>query len=179
VRPNSSLKPWEITLLGIAKEEITEPMILLLLAVGFFYTLLADLGEALTLYAIIAALVLVEIANEFRAKKAISSLAALAEPRTKAVRDGNWILTEYRNQANPALFHNQLQAHDPVEDPAAQAHQPLGQDSLQLGLFHTQAEFSLGMDLKKLVIALFVFREKDPPAFQLLHKWIASLSEAD
>ena len=86
--PNRLTKPWEITLLGIAKEEITEPMILLLLAVGFFYTILADLSEALTLYAIIAALVLVEIWNEYRAKKAISSLAALAEPRTKVLREG-------------------------------------------------------------------------------------------
>ncbi|HMA05269.1 MAG TPA: cation-transporting P-type ATPase [Methanomicrobiales archaeon] len=86
--PNRLSKPWEITLLGIAREEITEPMILLLLAVGIFYTLLASFGDALTLYAIIATLVAVEIANEYRAKKAISSLAALAEPRTKAVRDG-------------------------------------------------------------------------------------------
>ncbi|MGA2913787.1 MAG: cation-transporting P-type ATPase [Methanoregula sp.] len=78
----------EITFLGIAKEEITEPMILLLLAVGVFYTILGNLNDALTLYAIIATLVLVEIANEYRAKKAISSLAQLAEPKTRVVRDG-------------------------------------------------------------------------------------------
>ena len=86
--PNRLTRPWEITLLGIAREEITEPMILLLLAVGVFYTLLASFGDALTLYAIIIALVLVEIWNEYRAKKAISSLAALAEPRTRVLRDG-------------------------------------------------------------------------------------------
>jgi Ca2+-transporting ATPase len=86
--PNRLTRPWEITLLGIAKEEITEPMILLLLAVGFFYTLLASFADALTLYAIITALVLVEIWNEYRAKKAISSLAALAEPRTRVLREG-------------------------------------------------------------------------------------------
>ncbi len=78
----------EITFLGIAKEEITEPMILLLLAVGVFYTILGNIGDALTLYAIIATLVFVEIANEYRAKKAISSLARLAEPKTRVVRDG-------------------------------------------------------------------------------------------
>jgi P-type Ca2+ transporter type 2C len=78
----------EITFLGIAKEEITEPMILLLLAVGVFYTILGNLSDALTLYAIIATLVFVEIANEYRAKKAISSLARLAEPKTRVVRDG-------------------------------------------------------------------------------------------
>ncbi|HUK93234.1 MAG TPA: HAD-IC family P-type ATPase, partial [Methanomicrobiales archaeon] len=86
--PNRITKPYEITILGIAKEEITEPMILLLFAVGLFYTLLSSLSDAFTLYAIIIALVLVEIANEYRAKKAISSLAALAEPTTRAIRDG-------------------------------------------------------------------------------------------
>jgi Ca2+-transporting ATPase len=86
--PNRITRPYEITVLGIAKEEITEPMILLLLAVGVFYTILSNLNDALTLYAIIVTLVLVEIANEYRAKKAISSLAALAEPRTKLIRDG-------------------------------------------------------------------------------------------
>ena len=86
--PNRITRPYEITLLGIAKEEITEPMILLLLAVGVFYTILSSLNDALTLYAIIIVLVLVEIANEYRAKKAISSLAALAEPSTRVIRDG-------------------------------------------------------------------------------------------
>lgn len=86
--PNRITRPYEITFLGIAKEEITEPMILLLLAVGVFYTILSSLNDALTLYAIIIALVLVEIANEYRAKKAISSLAALAEPSTRVIRDG-------------------------------------------------------------------------------------------
>ncbi|MGA2933568.1 MAG: cation-transporting P-type ATPase [Methanomicrobiales archaeon] len=85
--PNRITRPYEITFLGIAKEEITEPMILLLLAVGVFYTVLSNLNDALTLYAIIITLVFVEIANEYRAKKAISSLAALAEPRTKVMRD--------------------------------------------------------------------------------------------
>jgi Ca2+-transporting ATPase len=86
--PNRLTKPWEITFLGIVREEITEPMILLLLAVGVFYTLLADLGEALTLYAIIIVLVLVEVWNEYRAKKAISSLASLSAPTTKVIREG-------------------------------------------------------------------------------------------
>ncbi|HET6581328.1 MAG TPA: HAD-IC family P-type ATPase, partial [Methanoregula sp.] len=86
--PNRITSRHEITFLSIAKEEITEPMILLLLAVGVFYTILGNIGDALTLYAIIATLVFVEIANEYRAKKAISSLAKLAEPRTRVVRDG-------------------------------------------------------------------------------------------
>jgi Ca2+-transporting ATPase len=85
---NRIVKPREVTFLSIAKEEITEPMILLLLAVVFFYTIFGGFTDALTLYAIIITLVLVEIANEFRAKKAISSLAVLASPKTKVIRDG-------------------------------------------------------------------------------------------
>ncbi|MCX6684910.1 MAG: cation-transporting P-type ATPase [Methanoregula sp.] len=87
IGPNRIAKPREISFLGIAKEEITEPMILLLLGVGFFYTIFGELRDALTLYAIIAALVVAEIANEYRAKKAISSLAVLASPKTKVLRD--------------------------------------------------------------------------------------------
>jgi Ca2+-transporting ATPase len=87
IGPNRIAKLREISFLGIAKEEITEPMILLLLGVGFFYTIFGELRDALTLYAIIAALVIAEIANEYRAKKAISSLAVLASPKTKVLRD--------------------------------------------------------------------------------------------
>jgi Ca2+-transporting ATPase len=87
IGPNRIAKPREISFLGIAKEEITEPMILLLLGVGFFYTIFGELRDALTLYAIIAALVVAEIANEYRAKKAISSLAVLTSPKTKVLRD--------------------------------------------------------------------------------------------
>jgi Ca2+-transporting ATPase len=95
--PNRIAKPREITFLGIAKEEITEPMILLLLAVGVFYTIFGKLDDAIALYAIIVTLVFVEIANEFRAKKAISSLAVLAAPRTKVMRDGR--ITEIAAEA--------------------------------------------------------------------------------
>jgi Ca2+-transporting ATPase len=86
--PNRIAKPREVTILSIAKEEIAEPMILLLLAVGFFYTLFGGFEDALTLYAIIITLVIVEIVTEYRAKKAISSLANLASPKTKVIRDG-------------------------------------------------------------------------------------------
>jgi Ca2+-transporting ATPase len=85
--PNRIAKSREVTVFSIAKEEITEPMILLLLTVGFFYTLFGGFADALTLYAIIITLVLVEIANEYRAKKAISSLAVLTSPKTKVIRD--------------------------------------------------------------------------------------------
>ncbi len=81
-------KPAEVRFLAIAREEITEPMILLLLAVGVFYSILGSLDDAITIFAIIAALVFVEVWNEYRAKKAITALSALAAPKTKIIRDG-------------------------------------------------------------------------------------------
>jgi len=71
----------------IAKEEITEPMILLLLAVGFFYTIWGILEDALTILIVILTLVFVEIWNEYRAKKAIAALSEIAAPRTKVLRE--------------------------------------------------------------------------------------------
>jgi Ca2+-transporting ATPase len=88
VGPNRIAPIQEVTFLSIAKEELTEPMILLLLAVGVAYTVVGELGDALTLYAIIITLVMVEIWTEYRAKKAIASLATLAAPESKVVREG-------------------------------------------------------------------------------------------
>ena len=86
--PNRVAKAYEVTFLSIAKEELTEPMILLLLAVGVAYTIVGEFQDALTLYAIIITLVLVEIGTEYRAKKAIASLATIAAPETKVIRNG-------------------------------------------------------------------------------------------
>jgi len=86
--PNQFVRPEKISFLGIAKEEITEPMILLLLVVGVVYTVLGTLQDALTIFIIIFILVFVEIWNEYRAKKAISALSELAAPKTKVVRNG-------------------------------------------------------------------------------------------
>src|SRR5512138_2535565 len=85
VGPNRIAPIQEVTFLSIAKEELTEPMILLLLAVGVAYTVVGELGDALTLYAIIITLVMVEIWTEYRAKKAIASLATLAAPESRVV----------------------------------------------------------------------------------------------
>jgi P-type Ca2+ transporter type 2C len=88
VGPNRTVEPQRLSFLGIAKEEITEPMILLLLFVGVVYTVFGSLQDALTIFSVIFVLVLVEIWNEYRAKKAISALSELAAPKTKVLRDG-------------------------------------------------------------------------------------------
>jgi Ca2+-transporting ATPase len=86
--PNQFVRPQKTSFLGIAKEEVTEPMILLLLVVGVFYAVFGSLEDALTIFSIIFILVFVEIWNEYRAKKAISALSELAAPKTRVVRDG-------------------------------------------------------------------------------------------
>jgi Ca2+-transporting ATPase len=86
--PNRVTKVHGVTFVSIAKEELTEPMILLLLAVGVAYTVVGEFRDALTLYAIIFTLIMVEIWTEYRAKKAIASLATIAAPETKVIRDG-------------------------------------------------------------------------------------------
>jgi len=86
--PNQIFKQTEISFFGIARHEVTEPMILLLLVVGFFYSIWGKLEDAITIFIVIILLVLAEVYNEFRAKKAIASLEKIAAPRTKVLRDG-------------------------------------------------------------------------------------------
>ena len=77
-----------IRFLAILKEEITEPMILLLIAVGVLYSVLGSLTDSLTIIAIITVLVLVEVWNEYRAKRSIAALKKLAPPTTLVLRNG-------------------------------------------------------------------------------------------
>jgi len=86
--PNQIFQPAKISFFRIAKHEVTEPMILLLLVVGVVYSIWGQLGDAITIFAVIFLLVLAEVYNEFRAKKAIASLEKIAAPKTKVLRDG-------------------------------------------------------------------------------------------
>lgn len=86
--PNQIYQPEKISFWGIAKHEVTEPMILLLLVVGVFYSIWGKLADAITIFVVIFLLVLAEVYNEFRAKKAIASLEKFAAPKTKVLRNG-------------------------------------------------------------------------------------------
>ena len=55
---------WEAFL-----DELREPMILLLLVTGALYALWGELADALTIFAVIAALLSAEVVNERRAKQ--------------------------------------------------------------------------------------------------------------
>jgi Ca2+-transporting ATPase len=85
---NRLVEETQIRFLAILKEEITEPMILLLIAVGVIYSVLGNLTDALTIIAIIIVLVLVEVWNEYRAKRSIAALRRLAPPTALVLRNG-------------------------------------------------------------------------------------------
>lgn len=90
---NTLVQEKEIRFLDILKEEITEPMILLLLAIGVVYSVLGvvtgdGLTDAATIIVIIILLVLAEVWNEYRAKRSISSLRSLAPPTATVLRNG-------------------------------------------------------------------------------------------
>ena len=86
--PNQLAKPEPIRFFAIALEEIQEPMILLLLATGVLYSILGNLGDAITIFAVIILLLLSEVFTEFRAKKAIAALADITALKSKVIRNG-------------------------------------------------------------------------------------------
>ncbi|MHB1545089.1 MAG: cation-translocating P-type ATPase [bacterium] len=85
---NQIFKTDKISFFKIVWHEIREPMILLLFVVGFFYSIWGELHDALVIFIVIFLMVLAEVYNEFRAKKAVASLEKIAAPRTKVKRDG-------------------------------------------------------------------------------------------
>ncbi|HXZ24042.1 MAG TPA: cation-transporting P-type ATPase [Methanomassiliicoccales archaeon] len=75
---------------GEMLEELTEPMILLLLVVGVLYSLSGELTDAITIFLVIAALVFVETYNDLKAGRTIRSLRTLARATVLARRAGRF-----------------------------------------------------------------------------------------
>lgn len=89
VGPNKLVEEHEIRFLSILKEEVQEPMILLLLVIGVLYGILdPNIIDALTIIVVVTILVLTEVWNEFRAKRAVASLRKLAPPTATLLRNG-------------------------------------------------------------------------------------------
>ncbi|HEY3418942.1 MAG TPA: cation-transporting P-type ATPase [Methanomassiliicoccales archaeon] len=86
--PNRFFQVKKISFFVILREEIVEPMILLLLFIGVLYSILGSLADAATIIVIIIILVITEVYNEYRAKKSILSLKELSSPVAEVVRDG-------------------------------------------------------------------------------------------
>ena len=85
---NVLFTPQPVRFWAIAAEEVQEPMIILLLVVGVAYSFFGNLADAGTIFAVIAVLVLVEVYNEFRAKRSIAALEQMAAPKALVLRDG-------------------------------------------------------------------------------------------
>ena len=85
---NRFFQAKRISFLGILREEIVEPMILLLLFVGLLYSIWGSLADAATIIVIIVILVVTEVYNEYKAKTSISSLKELSSPESSVIRDG-------------------------------------------------------------------------------------------
>ncbi len=94
VGPNRLFTPGAVRFWAIAAEEIREPMILLLLGVGVLYSLWGGLGDAITIFVVILLLVMAEVFNEFRAKRAIGALERLSAPKARVRRAGQVITTD-------------------------------------------------------------------------------------
>lgn len=86
--PNRRVRPRRVTFWHVLREESTEPMILLLLAVAVLYGMWGELEDTVAIVIVIAAVVLVEVFTEYRAKTAIASLSRLSASTAPALRDG-------------------------------------------------------------------------------------------
>lgn len=80
--PAQKSEPWWKQ----AGEALTEPLVLLLLAVGVLYAVFGERQDAITIFAVIVAVAGLETVNEARAKQAIASLSRLTEPEATVVR---------------------------------------------------------------------------------------------
>jgi Ca2+-transporting ATPase len=77
------------TFLDELKEEVREPMILLLISVGVLYSILGSdhLLDAATIFTVIIILVVVEVYNEYKAEQGVASLKTLTCPTSLVLRD--------------------------------------------------------------------------------------------
>jgi Ca2+-transporting ATPase len=96
---NSLVEEQQIRFLEIFREEVTEPMILLLLAIGVLYSVLGFVTgsgfiDAATIIVIIVLLVMAEVWNEYRAKRSISALRQLAPPTAQVLRRGQTVTVQ-------------------------------------------------------------------------------------
>lgn len=94
IGPNRLFTPAPVRFWSIAAEEITEPMILLLLVIGVLYGVWGQLRDALTIFVVILLLVLAEVGNEFRAKRAIAALERIAAPKARVRRAGTLVAVD-------------------------------------------------------------------------------------
>ncbi len=88
VGPNRFVLPRRVTFRNVLVDEITEPMMLLLVAVAVLYSIWGEIEDTIAIVVIISAVVFVEVFAEYRAKRVIASLGELSAPTAPVLRDG-------------------------------------------------------------------------------------------
>lgn len=76
------------SIVAIAKEVLTEPMFLLLLACGIIYLVLGDIQEALILLGFVFFIMGITLYQEHKTERALEALQDLSSPRALVIRDG-------------------------------------------------------------------------------------------
>jgi Ca2+-transporting ATPase len=77
--------------LALAFEVLREPMFLLLVVAAAVYLVLGDVREALVLAASVVVILVITVAQEHKAERALEALRDLSSPRALVVRDGERI----------------------------------------------------------------------------------------
>ena len=76
------------SIFAIAKEVVSEPMFLLLVAGGAIYMILGDLQEALMLLGFVFIVMGITLYQERKTERALEALRDLSSPRALVIRDG-------------------------------------------------------------------------------------------
>ncbi|KAL0478641.1 calcium-transporting ATPase [Acrasis kona] len=95
VGPNLLYKTKEIAFSKVFLNEIREPMMLLLLVIGICYAFYGEILDSIIVFIIITLMALVEVWNEYRAKKAVQSLSQSMITTCHVIRGGNSQLTNH------------------------------------------------------------------------------------
>src|SRR5665811_249470 len=76
------------SIFAIAKEVVSEPMFLLLVAGGAVYLILGDLQEALMLLGFVFIVMGITLYQERKTERALDALRDISSPRALVIRDG-------------------------------------------------------------------------------------------
>ena len=86
--PNQTARVEREGLIERFVEEVTEPMILLLIGTGVLYSIWGEIRDAITIFSVITLLIASEVFNEWRAERAVDAIADLAAPDAIVRRSG-------------------------------------------------------------------------------------------
>ena len=102
--PNELTQARRRGLLRIAREILTEPLILLLVAGGILYLFLGEPRDAILLIGSVFVIIGIELYQDYRSERALEALRSLADPRVTVIRDGQPVDIPSRDVARGDLL---------------------------------------------------------------------------